>query len=299
MNRSICLRCDWYGETETSSCPNCGTQPLYTDRVGQSPGSIAAGEVTPSDVPLPPSSDAPAAMTRSQAPGTSTRTRITVIAAALVLMALLVALAQSRGDDVAIAAQPDQAVLESPPSFDIHRVPAGTRMVVDGIPFSFVVSSHGWARFGTISLNKSMVGPQGAEAMIYWTRMTPNDVAQPCWQWWGSPEGSVDDWARAASRQRGTGLLEGPSDVTVGGFAGKRVVFTVRVDHGCYPGYFYGWQDIDAGPLWSNTTVGDTIRVWIVDVDGTRIFIEGDTHEGANPALQREIQKIVDSIRFD
>ncbi len=45
--------------------------------------------------------------------------------------------------------------------------------------------------------------------------------------------------------------------------------------------------------------MGDTITVWIVDVGGTRLFIEGDTHKAAGSDLEREIGQIVGSIRFE
>ena len=45
--------------------------------------------------------------------------------------------------------------------------------------------------------------------------------------------------------------------------------------------------------------LGDTVTVWIVDVNGTRLFVEGVTHDNAGPELGQEVQQIVDSIRFD
>jgi hypothetical protein len=53
------------------------------------------------------------------------------------------------------------------------------------------------------------------------------------------------------------------------------------------------------GALWPETRVGDTIRVWIVDGGGTRLFIEAETNEQADSDLEREIERIVGSIRFD
>ena len=50
--------------------------------------------------------------------------------------------------------------------------------------------------------------------------------------------------------------------------------------------------------MWTDTDVGDTIRVWIVDVHGTRLFIEAETKQGAG-VVEREITKIVRSIRFE
>ena len=87
------------------------------------------------------------------------------------------------------------------------------------------------------------------------------------------------------------------------------MVLTVREDVGCDPGYFYTWQKEMRGPYWAWTNLGDTIRVWIVDVNGTRLFIEAETTPQARSYLEnfkrppltieQEIQRIVESIRFD
>jgi hypothetical protein len=97
----------------------------------------------------------------------------------------------------------------------------------------------------------------------------------------------------------GTELVTGPSDVTIGGRAARHVVLAVRENVGCDPGFFYTWQDVEEGALWPMTSVGDTIRVWIVDVGGTRLFIEAETSKQAGSDLEQEIRQIVESIRFD
>jgi hypothetical protein len=38
----------------------------------------------------------------------------------------------------------------------------------------------GWERFGDISINKSTVGPQDAEAMILWTAFPDGEIVEPC-----------------------------------------------------------------------------------------------------------------------
>jgi hypothetical protein len=53
------------------------------------------------------------------------------------------------------------------------------------------------------------------------------------------------------------------------------------------------------GPCWTETSTGDTIRVWIVDMGGTRLFFEAETSTQADADLEREVQRIVRSIRFD
>jgi hypothetical protein len=172
--------------------------------------------------------------------------------------------------------------------------------IVGGVPFSFRVRTAGWERFGSISINKSIVGPQGAEAIIFWTSFPHGDYADPCGHVLSPPVGpSAADLAAAVSTAHGTELVTGPSDVTVDGRAAKHVVLTVRENVGCDPGFFYTWQDVERGAFWSMTGVGDTIRVWIVEVDGTRLFIEAETTKQAGTDLEQEIQQIVDSIRFD
>jgi hypothetical protein len=105
--------------------------------------------------------------------------------------------------------------------------------------------------------------------------------------------------AAAVSTAPGTALVTGPSDVTVDGRPAKHVVLTVREKAGCDPWFFFTWRDVFGGALWPTTGVGDTIRVWIVAVDGTRLFIEAETTKQAGFDLDEEIQQIVESIRFD
>ena len=181
----------------------------------------------------------------------------------------------------------------------IRNAPPGEHpMSVDGIPFSLEVPSHGWAQFGTISLNMSITGPQGAEAMVFWTRFPEGNGAT-----WCGPQApasaTMSDLASVIAAAPGTELVGGPTDVTVGGYPAKHVVVRVGQDLGCDPGYFFTWRDIRWGPLWPETGVGDTIRVWIVDVGGTLVFLEAETNPQANASLERQIEQMVSSIRFD
>jgi hypothetical protein len=176
--------------------------------------------------------------------------------------------------------------------------------VVGGVEFSFTVPDAAWGAFGTISINKSIVGPQGAEAIIFWTTFPDGDNAQaddadPCAAMLSSSIGSTTaDLGAAISTAPGTELVTGPSDVTVGRYPAEHVVLTVREDLGCDPGYFYSWQAMSWGAFWPGTNPGDTIRVWIVDVGGTLLFFEAETTDQADAELEREIEQIIGSIRF-
>jgi hypothetical protein len=196
---------------------------------------------------------------------------------------------------------------EHPPSHTLSRI-------VEGVAFSFRVRTwEGWApgpikhvpdgsglRTGRLLTSKSIMGPQGAEAVVFWTSFPSGDRADPCANLLSRPVGpSAADLAGAVATAPGTELVKGPSDVTVGGYPAKHVVLTVREDLGCDPGFFFHWHAECWGPCWMETNVGGTIRVWIIDVDETRLFIEAETTMQADSALKHEIQQIVRSIRFD
>jgi hypothetical protein len=125
--------------------------------------------------------------------------------------------------------------------------------------------------------------------------------------------GSSADLAAAVAKAPGIKLVKGPMRVTVGGRPATHVVLTVRKDLGCEPGYFFTWRprNVCWGACWlSESSVGNTIRVWIVDVGGTRLFIDAETRkqhartgEAVPPRVYREVEqeitKIIGSIRFD
>lgn len=177
-------------------------------------------------------------------------------------------------------------------------------LTVDGIPLSFSVPAlfldRGWDRYRDIYISKDTVGSQGAEGAIYWTAFPDGVETDPCANLLSPSVGpSAADLAAAVAAAPGTELVTGPSDVTVGGRPAKHVVLAVREDLGCDPGYFFTWDPAAGGPGWWGTDAGDTIRTWIVDVDGTSLVIVGETTPGFGSRLAQEIQDIVDSIRFE
>ena len=174
-------------------------------------------------------------------------------------------------------------------------------LTVDGVPLSFSVPAlGGWARYGSLSISKDTFGSQGAEAMIYWTGFPDGAYTDPCDYLLDLPAGaSAADVAAAVSTMPGTELVTEPSDTTVGGRAASYVMLTVQEDLGCDPGFFFTSDPPPGGPGWWTTDVGDTIRAWIVDVDGTLLFIAGATKPTAHPELEHELEQIVASIEFD
>ena len=153
---------------------------------------------------------------------------------------------------------------------------------------------------GPISLNKDVAGAQSAEGIIYWTSFPDGDYADPCARLLPLSIGaSAAKLSTAVSRAPGTKLVNGPSDVTLGGHPAKHVGLTVRKNVGCNPGFFFTWQAVDGGTLWTKTRVGDTIRVWIVTVEqDASLHRSHDERDRPPRALKKEIQQVVESIRF-
>jgi hypothetical protein len=202
-------------------------------------------------------------------------------------------------------------------SIDIEPVPAPTSsrdpggwlavgrhsITVDGVPMSFsvpaLVPDRGWNLYGNTEITMDEVGSQGAEAMVYWTAFPDGAQTQLCASLDLPLGGSINDLAHAVSTTPGTTLVSEPTYMTIGGRPTQNVVLTVQEDLGCDPKYFFSSEPPGGGPGWWTTDPGDTIRVWILDVNGTRLFIVGESKPEASQELVQEIGEIVGSIRFN
>ncbi len=143
----------------------------------------------------------------------------------------------------------------------------------------------------------------GQAAFIFWTDAPTNVYADPCaHEPLDPPAGDTPaELAAAVSSIPGTDLVGGPSDVTIGGHPAKLVTIRVREDIECAPTEFYLWYneaDGPAGGRWPDA-LGDTINAWIIDVDGTVVWIDGSWSVNTMPALHGAMRQIVDSIQFE
>jgi hypothetical protein len=240
--------------------------------------------------------------------------RITAGAVGIAVFVTMVWIATTGGptdrtDTPAVTGPP--RVVSGPTGPPASTRPADARRTrtVEGISFSLSADRswvdgpikglpEGGFREGNLLISKSIVGPQGAEGIIFWTGVNGGPRAELCGAWRGPADDTVADLAAAVATAPGIRLVRGPSDVTIGGYPAKHVVVIAREDVICDPGFFYEWYSECWGPCWTESNVGDTIRVWIVDVDGTPLFLEAETSIQANHYLVREIQRIVASIRF-
>jgi hypothetical protein len=182
-----------------------------------------------------------------------------------------------------------------------------TRHQVGGVvPYSFTVPTSDWISNGQWGIDRGTIRPDGA-GFILWPDAAPVGVyADPCAHAQAPPIGAVAaDLAAAVAALPGTDLVSGPADVTVGGYPAKLVEITFPDDADCNADgklsddEFYLWYaPIEDSARWASE-LGSTIRVWIVDVDGKIVWIDGETYKGAGPEPGDEIQQIVDSVQFE
>jgi hypothetical protein len=188
---------------------------------------------------------------------------------------------------------------------------------LDGVRFSLTVPNTGWMngplekigrkgnapkfRAHRLLISKSTLQGQAAEAVIFWAGFRGGGEATPCAKLLPSgADRSRAALAAAVASAPGTKLGGGLRFVTVGRRPATRLVLRVQRDLGCDPGFFFTWPHDPArfnwGEFWPGTDVGNSIRVWIVDVGGKRLFFEAVTKPGHG--VEQEIGDIIRSIRF-
>jgi hypothetical protein len=251
-------------------------------------------------------------------PGRSARPLAAVVAAALVLSVSAGTWIASRDRGAPPAHASDSPVPASPAAAEspaltgplasaneripIQSVTPGVTYTRDlgDIAFSYRVPKRDWDLFRRTSLNKSTVGPQGAEAMVFWSLFPDDDTTDPCLRLLGRRiEWSAAGLAAAVASAPGVELVTEPEDFTLGGQSATHLSLVVRERVGCRPGFFLSWHAPRAGPLWTEMVAGDAMDVWIAEVSGTIFVLAAATTDQADEPLFWEIRQIVASVRFD
>jgi hypothetical protein len=246
----------------------------------------------------------------------NTYAKLAIAAAAVVVVAvvginLLPGSGGAGGGGPVVSPSPSPTPRPSPSSTPAAEFPpagplaAGThRAVLDGVPLSFSVQSSGWTSSEPFIVKGKDPQPD-AFSLMFWESAPENVYADPCAHTPLSPPPSATaaGFAAAVATIPGTDLVTGPSSIDVGGRPAQHVVLKIREDLGCDPKTAYLWYDESTGGAsggwrWA-AELGATINVWIVDVDGKRVWIDGESYKGAGPEVEQEIQQIVDSIKFE
>jgi hypothetical protein len=108
---------------------------------------------------------------------------------------------------------------------------------------------------------------------------------------------SVDDLVGALTNL--VGMPAGPvTDVTIDGYSGKSFELTNALDADVCDNA--PWLDLwtFAGGQVSSTLENSSMRVWVLDVDGTRLVVT-ETDFDATSAERFQGERIVNSMRFE
>jgi hypothetical protein len=180
-------------------------------------------------------------------------------------------------------------------------------MTLAGVPLSIELMTTGWSSNGDFSVAKGdfQSGTPDSASFILWrVSAADNTFSDPCAQTPLDPPAgpSATELAAAVANVPGLELVSGPSAVTIGGHLAQHVVVKVPADIGCIPEKFYLWYDADdaSGQLGRYASaLNSTIYVWIIEVDGTIVWIDGETYATSGAAAVQEVEQIVNSIQFE
>jgi hypothetical protein len=244
----------------------------------------------------------------------NSRANVLVAAAAVVAVAVAViglTVLLPRADDAggpsmsptpAPSATPRPSPSPAPAFPPAGALAVGVRHAIEleGVSITFTVPTDDWVSNGSFGIDKTAgVGPEGA-GLILWTDTPVGVFTDPCTRSAAPDIGtSIVLLADAVANMPGTDLVSAPRDVTVGGRGAREVSIRIREDIACDPTDFYLWHAPVADLARSATAVGSTIRTWIVDLDGTTIWIDSETYAGAGPEPGQQVQQIVDSIEYE
>ena len=244
-------------------------------------------------------------------PNMNSTMRFALAAAAVVAVALLGISFLLPDQNVGPQPTPTQSPVALPDTTDVE---AGTTYFIDaawgpGTPrLVLTVPSDGWSTIGAANLGKDAIDdPRDFHdiAMTPWN--VTNLMADPCRQ---SSEGqldppvgpTVDDLATALQDQAGESA-SAPTDVTVGGYAGKRVELSLPAGLDiatCEGGGFTRWAEAATRGLGGHI-YGNEQRnvVYVLDVDGLRAVIDTSYLPGTSAASLAELEQILASIRIE
>jgi hypothetical protein len=227
---------------------------------------------------------------------------VAIVAAALVLLGgatWLVAVSRDDGlpaaGTSATTIEPGDGAMAGERGSSIVDQCASSEVITCEATLSYTVPAAGWSLYDDFLLSKSTHGPQGAEAIVFWTPIPEGTNARACGFWQPVRHGTAEAIAGAP----GVDVVSGPSEVVVGGHAAHHVTVRVREDAGCDPGYFYSWKAQTSGASWEKSMIGDTIEVWIVEIGRTGLFIAAETRSDAPASVTEEIRELVASMSFE
>lgn len=196
------------------------------------------------------------------------------------------------------APEPTKGPLSEGPFVLVYEQFLGVRMTIT-IP---AADWHGLPTETRVEKQGIAGPPQGAELVVYGSDMLV--YGDPC-AWESTrpddPAGSLDELVAALSTQASREATP-PVDVTVGGYPGKMLTLHVpenAVITDCDGGEFRTLVEVGTGDARFHQGPGQTDEVWVVDVDGTLIFIDAGYFAGTPAEAVEEMRAMVESATFE
>jgi hypothetical protein len=172
--------------------------------------------------------------------------------------------------------------------------PMGRSCNANTIPFSFVLPSSNWQSDDRATgILGTGTYPTANNAWMVFLGPIDRVSTDPCAAESKAVKGSTAEMANALTTIPGTDAV-GPADITVGGRPAKLVTLTIHDDVACELSSFWLFGNVSLYP----NTLESVINIRVLEVDGEPFIVYTDQSH-PNPALEQEIQQIVDSITFE
>jgi hypothetical protein len=174
-------------------------------------------------------------------------------------------------------------------------------MNIEGIPMTFEIATNGWSSNGDFGFEKPPFSDPVGAAFIVWEDDADGIFSDPCAETRAPAVGPAAlELAEAIASVPGVEVVTAPREISVDGRPGVEVAIRIPDELPCPPDQYYLWYDETiAGNARYATDYGMTIRVWIIEENGHRIQLDGETYAGAKAAIRNELDAIVRSIRFE
>jgi hypothetical protein len=168
---------------------------------------------------------------------------------------------------------------------------------LEGVHMTFAIAKPGWISNGIFGFDK----PADKAGFIVWEDDADGIFSDPCSSTKAPPVGpKAIDMANAIAGMSSIELVAGPESFTIGGKPAQMVMVRMPDPLPCPNDQFYLWYDatIRDNARYASGA-GNTVRVWIIEVDGKRIQLDGEWGPGAPASIGDELWAIVNSIQFD
>jgi len=171
------------------------------------------------------------------------------------------------------------------------------------VAMTVTIGAPGWIgndSQGILTKNDNPDPPDGAGLIVFTGQLEV--YGDPCRWATTRPDpmtgATVDEVIAALTAQVGRNATE-PVDVTVDEYSGKSITLSVPTDANfanCDAGEFRSWGPENVSRYHQGP--GQIDQVWVVDVDGTLVTIDGTWYDGTPAGDRAELDAILGSMQF-